>query len=313
MPKKKAGCKGLEDMNIGSTGGANMHGTAGKTINPRKARKHKFSRIIDDLRLSVNHQVRKIRNRQLACQFDPLDNGYQPPVVDSALYDQYYREADSRHQTSYGSTFIKDVFRNLDFRTVLDAGCGSGILVRRFLEKGYVARGIELSEWVVQSQCPDLLRDGIVQVGSLVDLPYRDNSFDLVFSSDVLEHIPEELIPRVVSELVRVSRGAVFMSISLRPSSMNNKYHVTLKPRSWWEEQFLRCGVTVATDLLDRFQARIPGASNREVLESGLAPRLLDEMSWFVDQQPYQLNGELEPWFFAFEKPAAAKPLQQAA
>jgi SAM-dependent methyltransferase len=257
---------------------------------------------IADLPLHVRHQVRKIRNRRLVRQFDPLRD-YAPPEVDSSIYDQYYQEAENRHQTSYGMTFIKDVYRHLDFRTVLDAGCGSGIVVRRFLAKGYAARGVELSDWIVRTECPDLWQDGVVQIGSLEDLPYRDNSFDLVFSSDVLEHIPEESIPRVVSELVRVSRRDLFMSISLRPSSMNNKYHVTLRPREWWERQFTDCGVTVCRERVNRFQKRIVGASNLEVLKSGPASGLREEMSWFLEQEPYSFHGELEPWFFAFRKP----------
>jgi SAM-dependent methyltransferase len=268
-----------------------------------RRRARRMAGKIGDLRLGLNHQLRRVGNRRLARQFDPLHDHYHPPVVDSATYDQYYREAQHRFESSYGMSFIRDVYRNLDFRTVLDAGCGSGIVVRHFLSKGYVARGIELSEWIVQTQCPDLLQDGIVQIGSLEDLPYHDNSFDLVFSSDVLEHIPEEAIPRVVSELVRVSRRDLFLSISLRPSSMNNKYHLTLRPREWWESRFTDCGVSVNHELVDRFQKRILGASNLEILKSGCSPGLLDELSWFVEQEPYSLHGEFEPWFFAFRKP----------
>jgi 2-polyprenyl-3-methyl-5-hydroxy-6-metoxy-1,4-benzoquinol methylase len=258
---------------------------------------------ISDLRLTVNHQVRRVRNQRLARQFNPLHGDYQTPEVDSSVYDQYYQEAQHRYEDSYGRRFIKDVCRNLDFNTALDAGCGSGIIVRYLRAKGYVARGIELSDWIVHTQCADLLQDGAVQIGSLDKLPYRDNSFDLVFSSDVLEHIPEDVIPQVVSELVRVSRRDLFLSISLRPSSMNNKYHLTLKPREWWERRFLDCGVSVNRELVDRLQKKSPGTNNFEVLKAGCSPGLLNEMSWFVKQEPYSLNGEFEPWFFAFHKP----------
>ena len=30
---------------------------------------------------------------------------------------------------------------------------------------------------------------------------------------------------------------------------------------------------------------------------------LLGEMEWFLDEQPYSLEGELEPWFFIYDKP----------
>jgi 2-polyprenyl-3-methyl-5-hydroxy-6-metoxy-1,4-benzoquinol methylase len=264
-----------------------------------------ITRRISNLQLKVSGAMRKVQNRRLAREFDPLRQEFIAPEVDSSAYNQYYQDSAFRHETSYGRRFIKDVFRNISFRTVLDAGCGSGIIVRYCLENGYVPRGIELSDWIVRNRCPDLYEAGIVQIGSLGQLPYRDNSFDLVFSSDVLEHIPENEIPQVVSELVRVAGRDLFLSISLRPSSMNNKYHVTLKPREWWERQFTNCGVSIRKDLIDRFQKRMPGASNLELLKSGISPKLLEEMSWFVEQEPYSLEGEVEPWFFAFEKPQA--------
>jgi ubiquinone/menaquinone biosynthesis C-methylase UbiE len=61
-----------------------------------------------------------------------------------------------------------------------------------------------------------MLAKGYVEPGILTNLPYEDNSFDLVFSSDVLEHIHPEEADIVISELIRVSRRHVFMSISLK-------------------------------------------------------------------------------------------------
>lgn len=51
----------------------------------------------------------------------------------------------------------------------------------------------------------------------LTNLPYANNTFDLVFSADVLEHIHEDEADAVVAELVRVSRRHLFLSISLKP------------------------------------------------------------------------------------------------
>lgn len=51
----------------------------------------------------------------------------------------------------------------------------------------------------------------------LTNLPYANNTFDLVFSADVLEHIHEDEADAVVRELVRVSRRHLFLSISLKP------------------------------------------------------------------------------------------------
>ena len=55
-------------------------------------------------------------------------------------------------------------------------------------------------------------------------------------------------IPKVVSELVRVTKGDIFLSISLRssnedpPPPAEPTVHVTVRPRWWWIKKFAACG-----------------------------------------------------------------------
>jgi hypothetical protein len=46
-------------------------------------------------------------------------------------------------------------------------------------------------------------------VASAAELPFKDNEFDVVLASDVLEHIPTELRQKVISEALRVARKLV--------------------------------------------------------------------------------------------------------
>ena len=83
---------------------------------------------------------------------------------------------------------------------ILDAGCGSGRTLEDLVAYGEVS-GIELSEDAAsvarEREC------GEVKVGRLEDLPYDDNSFDLITCLDVLEHVPDDR--RALSELRRVT------------------------------------------------------------------------------------------------------------
>ena len=143
---------------------------------------------------------------------------------------------------SYGLTFLPRVVQYYGEarQKVLDAGCGQCAVVSYLTRLGRDAYGVEVSQAALDSQaCPPLLEAGRVKQGTLANVPFPDNYFDLVFSSDVLEHIPTFDMPNVVQELVRVSKGHLFLSISLRragadpPPPAPATVHVTVKPREW--------------------------------------------------------------------------------
>lgn len=216
-------------------------------------------------------------------------------ILHRLRYDRYWRSRPT--QWSYGINIIDQALSTDDYCTVLDAGCGRGDVVAHLLRKGFKARGIEVSRFAVEN---GEVQTGEVLQGDLAKLPFPDRHFDLVFSSEVLEHIPADHIPAVTKELVRVCRGRLFLTISLRPSSQNNAFHCTLRPREWWEQCFLDAGARPARDLIAKFQQRGP-FDNREVLLRGPASSLVAEMKDFLAQPPYSFRGELEPWYFIFD------------
>ena len=86
---------------------------------------------------------------------------------------------------------------------ILDFGCGAGRMVRALRARGFVnAYGYDVRDGrtLVGAE-----RDHI-QVGSLLDLrlPYEDNTFDLVISNQVFEHVQDQV--RTFEELLRVTR-----------------------------------------------------------------------------------------------------------
>lgn len=74
-------------------------------------------------------------------------------------------------------------------KLILDAGCGTGRFLEVVNEMGGHGVGIDLSYSVNEAQ--ELLKDKsyIVQ-GDLMHLPFKPNSFDIVFSIGVLHHTP---------------------------------------------------------------------------------------------------------------------------
>jgi len=87
---------------------------------------------------------------------------------------------------------------------ILDYGCGSAGMVQFFHENGYQVDGMDISEFIItknRKEFPHLS----FKVGTPDTLaPYPDQSFDAIFSSEVIEHVYD--VNFVFSEFNRLLR-----------------------------------------------------------------------------------------------------------
>lgn len=72
---------------------------------------------------------------------------------------------------------------------VLDAGCGIGMYMQAFIRRGAHAFGVEIElERAARARGAGLS----VVAGSVEKLPFADDSFDCVFSHEVVEHVADD-------------------------------------------------------------------------------------------------------------------------
>jgi hypothetical protein len=68
--------------------------------------------------------------------------------------------------------------------------------------------------------------------------------FDGVICSDVLEHIGEQHIDAVISELIAYADKFIFASVCCRAAKKTfadgTNMHVTIKPYAWWHAKFIK-------------------------------------------------------------------------
>lgn len=86
-------------------------------------------------------------------------------------------------------------------KRVLEAGCGTGLVLERLARVAQEAHGFDLSPGMVAKA---RARGLSVSLGSVTAIPFRSNSFDFVCSFKVLAHVPE--IELALRELSRVTR-----------------------------------------------------------------------------------------------------------
>jgi 2-polyprenyl-3-methyl-5-hydroxy-6-metoxy-1,4-benzoquinol methylase len=84
---------------------------------------------------------------------------------------------------------------------ILEIGIGNGLLGKYLRDQGYRVTTLDHDPRLE----PDI-------AASVLDLPLKDESFDVVACFEVLEHLPFEAVPQALSELRRVSRQSVLIS-----------------------------------------------------------------------------------------------------
>lgn len=110
---------------------------------------------------------------------------------------------------------------------ILDAGCGYGIYSIILAEKGYTIDSLDIEEERInelnsmKEQYKKIDSKIKTAVGTLLDLPYENETFNIVVCSEVIEHIEND--DRAFSELSRILRKGGLLILSVPLNSASNK------------------------------------------------------------------------------------------
>jgi ubiquinone/menaquinone biosynthesis C-methylase UbiE len=106
----------------------------------------------------------------------------------------------------------KKLVSQMNRKKVLDIGFGNGSLLELFFKEGCICYGIENQRKAVEKLSK--MHNGFkLKTASAYNLPFGDNSFDLVVSSFVLEHLKDMLLPFKEMKRVVKKRGYIIVTI----------------------------------------------------------------------------------------------------
>ena len=105
---------------------------------------------------------------------------------------------------------------------VLNAGCGPGFDSDEFKKAGHYVVGIDFDKKLVDFA----LKNGFQQEGKIADLnkeiPFKDSEFDVIFCSEVVEHLP--IISVFLEECGRVlKKGGTLLLTTDNPTYIKNR------------------------------------------------------------------------------------------
>jgi SAM-dependent methyltransferase len=118
---------------------------------------------------------------------------------------------------------------------ILDVGCGDGRLTRELHRKGYRVTGVDFSK-VALSRIP------VAGIQASCDaIPVDDLSYDLVLSTEMLEHLDQEMYERTIPEFCRIAKRFILITVPNRERlaeqmavcACGHKFHIWGHKRSY--------------------------------------------------------------------------------
>lgn len=119
--------------------------------------------------------------------------------------------------------------KKLNAESILDVGCGEGFTLQKLKDQGigkklegieYLDRAIEIGNKIHPSLT--------LKQGTIYELPYKDDTFDLVLCTEVLEHLEDP--EKALKELKRVTKKYCVISVPNEPWFMLGNF---LRGKNW--------------------------------------------------------------------------------
>ena len=143
----------------------------------------------------------------------------QEPVPTGNTYDKYgsTNRVVRRLMAGFEST-LDELWQKAAPRSILDVGCGEGVLTEQWAEKLGDGRivGIDLDDPKLKAEWDKRQRANLeYRVEDATNLSFADGEFDMASAIEVLEHVPDP--ERTVSEMARVAKRWVLVSVPREP------------------------------------------------------------------------------------------------
>jgi ubiquinone/menaquinone biosynthesis C-methylase UbiE len=156
---------------------------------------------------------------------NPVDNNFVAYKSEKAFYKEY---DNFRYKTQ--GHILKELDR-IDFKDkkVLEIGLGQGADSSYIIQRGAKFSGIDLTEESVRRleerfDLFDIPYESL-KIGNATQLPYEDNSFEIIYSHGVLHHSP--YIEKIVDEIYRVLKpGGKCVVMLYHKNSVN--YYISI-------------------------------------------------------------------------------------
>ncbi len=168
---------------------------------------------------------------------------------------------DGERKTGYGGFYynprfwhpviptFKEFYKLDDNSSVLDVGCAKGFMLYDFTQiiPGIKISGIDISKYAIENSLDEVSNN--LLVADARELPFEDNSFDLVISITTVHNFEIEDCKKALREIQRVSKKYSFITVDAfhneDEEKIMNAWNLTAKTILHvddWKNLFYSCG-----------------------------------------------------------------------
>ena len=174
-----------------------------------------------------------------------------------------------KYDSRFFTNVVKDFIKHFSLKggdSLLDVGCGKGFMLHDFLQvlPSLKVKGLDISRYCYDHALTDI--KPYFDIGSCDELPYEDNSFDVVISIATIHNLNLEGVKRAMSEIVRVARRGAFIKVNGFRNIVEQKeleewnlVAKTILSETEWEKLFLDLNsnmIMIFSDLLASLNKR---------------------------------------------------------
>jgi len=136
-----------------------------------------------------------------------------------------------------------------DNDTILILGSGPGVNLRYFKNNGLNVVGIDLSK--VMLEC---IKDELIVYGDIVNLPFKDNTFDGIWCCSTLKYFPYSILTKILIEVKRILKedGYAFLGFEDGTGNrINNKFSIDMVEYLYSEERLRKYFNDLSLEVLE--------------------------------------------------------------
>lgn len=184
-------------------------------------------------------------------------NLFNPEQLDNLYLSRY-----GISKTNLNNDFLKDIPRDA---RILEIGTNIGNQILHLQSMGFTnLYGIEIQDRAINFAKHRADNLNIIK-GDALDIPFKDNFFDVVFTHGVLIHISPENINNVLKEIYRVSKKYIWGLEYFAEEYTEIEYHG--ESSLMWKTDFLKLYKTNFNDLETVKEKRLHYLENDELID----------------------------------------------